>query len=145
MEPMLISNKDIVTIRKKREERCKENDVVLYRKKNKLILHRIIQVLPDNLYVILGDNCSKKEYGISDEDILGIVIAFKHNGKHYEINDPDYQAYVKELRNIEDNRIKKKLLYDRIMWNIRFLPSNILLRIKPRLKKMIFVNNLDLK
>ena len=143
MEPMLLPNKDIVTIRKKENENCKENDVVLYRKGNKLILHRVIQVLPNNKYVILGDNCSKKEYGIFDKDILGILVGFKHNGKHYELNDPKYQEYVGELRRIENWRIKKKFIYDIILWNIRFIPLKTLTTMKSMLKKILFANRLN--
>lgn len=60
MLPMLRPEKDIFTVVKKTEARCKENDVVLFELNGKYILHRIVEVFDDH-YMILGDNCVNYE------------------------------------------------------------------------------------
>ena len=64
MLPLLRQGKDLFTVTKKGPERCRRGDVVLYRRPpDSYVLHRIIEVRPED-YVILGDNCVNKEYGI---------------------------------------------------------------------------------
>ena len=61
MMPMIVPNRDIVTVKRKTEDmKLNINDIVLYHQKGKLILHRIVAVLPNSRYVILVDNCSRK-------------------------------------------------------------------------------------
>ena len=94
MLPLLKQGRDIFTVRKKTSERCRKYDVVLYRRPpDKYVLHRIIEVR-DNDYVILGDNCINKEYGITDDDIIGIMTEFVHKGKAYTVNDIRYKIYT---------------------------------------------------
>lgn len=143
MQPMIFPGKDIVTvIKKKHSTKLQENDVVLYRQKGKLILHRVVKVLPNDEYVILGDNCSRKEYGVSDKDIIGILTSFKHNGIHYDVTDKIYLQYINRLRKSEYCRTKRKLIYDIIIRHLDFLPRTSFLRIKSILKKII-VHQID--
>ena len=93
MLPLIKQGRDLFTITKKGEERCKKYDVVLYRRPpEQYVLHRIIKVRPND-YVILGDNCVKKEYGITDADILGVMTGFMHKGKNYTCEAFWYKAY----------------------------------------------------
>lgn len=138
MEPMIIDNRDLVTIRRKKvSDHFVENDIVLYRQKGNLTLHRIVEVLSNGEYVMLGDNCSRKEYGIHDDDIIGILTSFKHNGTHYELTDAIYLSYVQELREKEHIRTRRKLIYDIIVNHLGFLPANVYAKIKNILKKLI--------
>lgn len=93
MQPMLRQGRDLFTVVPKGSERCKKYDVVLYRRpSDPYVLHRIIEVRPDS-YVILGDNCIAKEYGIRDEDILGVLTSFQHNGHTVSVSDWRYRLY----------------------------------------------------
>jgi len=47
MMPLLRQRRDIIEIRAKGPGRCRKYDVVLYRRGEKYILHRILKVLPD--------------------------------------------------------------------------------------------------
>ena len=94
MLPLLKQGRDVFTLRKKSEERCKKNDVALYKRSDHLyVLHRIVEVRKDD-YVFLGDNCIKREFGIKDDDIIGVMTAFTHKGKSFSVDDPRYRLYV---------------------------------------------------
>ena len=93
MLPLLRQGKDLLTVKKKGTERCKKGDVVLYRRPpDQYVLHRIIEVRSDD-YVILGDNCVAREYGIRDEDIIGVLTRFVRNGKEHKVTEPGYRIY----------------------------------------------------
>lgn len=71
MYPLLRHRKDTIVIRSV-EGRLKKYDIPLYKRGEAYVLHRIVKVNPDN-YVICGDNCLKREYGITDEQIIGVL------------------------------------------------------------------------
>ena len=76
MNPLLRQDRDLITILRtdlaKKDEtgRFHNHEVVLYKRHSDgaYVLHRIVEVREKD-YVILGDNCVKREYGITDEDI----------------------------------------------------------------------------
>mgnify|MGYP003294993734 CR=1 FL=1 len=93
MLPLLKQERDLFTVKKKDSSRCSKYDVVLYRRPpSSYVLHRIIKVR-ENDYVILGDNCINKEYGITDDDIIGVMTGFVHNGKKYSTSNFGYLLY----------------------------------------------------
>lgn len=92
------------------EKPLKKYDVVLYRagagdRKNleieaqaipggKLILHRIIKVLPTE-YIICGDNTYRMERGITDREILGVMKGFYRKNRYISCENLLYQCYVR--------------------------------------------------
>lgn len=93
MLPLLRQHKDLFTIEKK-QGGCKKYDVVLYKRPPKsFVLHRVVEVRERD-YVILGDNCLNKEYGIHDEDILGVMTSFVRNGREYPVSHKGYRLYA---------------------------------------------------
>ena len=93
MLPLLRQGKDLFTVVKKTPERCRAGDVVLYRRPpDRYVLHRIVAVRERD-YVLLGDNCVNREYGIRDEDILGVMTGFVRGGKKHSVQEPLYRAY----------------------------------------------------
>lgn len=93
MFPMLRNRKDTVVVMPY-EGRLKKYDVPLYKRGSNYILHRIVDVLPDS-YVICGDNCMQKEYGITDEQILGVLTSFYRGSKKVNMNSRGYKLYVR--------------------------------------------------
>ena len=93
MLPLLRQGKDIFVVTKKGEEKCKAGEVVLYRRPpDSYVLHRVIKVRADG-YVILGDNCISKEYGINDSDIIGIMVGYNRGGNYHSVDYFWYKLY----------------------------------------------------
>ena len=94
MLPFLRQGRDLFTVRRKDAERCRVGDVVLYRRPpDHYVLHRIVEVRPSD-YVILGDNCAVREYGITDADILGVMTGFVRGGRAHRIEEKGYRLYT---------------------------------------------------
>lgn len=91
MLPLFRNRKDTVIIRPVKE-RLKKYDVPLYRRGDKLILHRIVKVT-ENGYVICGDNCEGLEFDITDENIIGVMSEFYRKDKHYLVSHIGYMLY----------------------------------------------------
>ncbi len=93
MMPLLRQKRDIIEIRRKESGRCKKYDVVLYKRKDRYILHRIVKVLPDGYYIV-GDHCTRLEKDIKDENILGVMTRIIRNGKTITPDNVWYKIYV---------------------------------------------------
>lgn len=91
MYPLLRDRRDTIIV-SPCEGRLKKYDVPLYKSGGRYILHRIVKVLPD-AYVVCGDNCTCKEYGITDEQILGVLSGLYRDGKRVNINGKVYFTY----------------------------------------------------
>lgn len=93
MYPMLRNRKDTIIVMPY-EGRLKKYDIPLYKRNSDYILHRIIEVRSDS-YVIRGDNCENKEYGITDEQILGVLTGFYRGNKQVNMEGWKYKLYVR--------------------------------------------------
>lgn len=79
MVPLIRQDKDL-TIIKKITGDLHKYDIILYRRGQKLILHRIVKI-KNGKYIIAGDNCANKEYDITDKNIIGILSSIERNAK----------------------------------------------------------------
>lgn len=94
MMPLLRQGRDLMVIEKKPEGRCKKYDAVLYKVGPRYILHRIVKVREKD-YVIVGDNCIWREYGITDDQILGVLTHVVRDGKKIDLStSKKYWLYV---------------------------------------------------
>lgn len=91
MYPMLRNRKDTIIVTSCKE-RLKKYDVPLYRRGEEYVLHRILEVREDS-YVIRGDNCIQKEYGIKQEQIIGVLTGFYRGEKQVDMNSFTYKCY----------------------------------------------------
>lgn len=92
MLPLLREGRDLIIIEPV-NGRLKKYDVPLYRsKQGHYVLHRVIKV-KENDYVILGDNCINKEYGITDDQIVGIMTSFVRRKKTISVTNGIYRLY----------------------------------------------------
>ena len=126
MLPLLRAGRDLVLIERPpvdesgRTLRCRKYDVVLYKRGERYILHRVVKVLPDG-YVICGDNCWRREYDIGDGQILGVMTAFVRDGHETPVTNRGYQRYT---------RLWCRLYYARVAI---MLPRDILGRVGRKL------------
>ena len=93
MMPLLRQGRDLFIAEKKGPGRCRAGDVVLYRRPpDQYVLHRVVKVRPED-YVILGDNCISREYGITDGDIIGVMTGYVRGGKTHSVGETGYRVY----------------------------------------------------
>lgn len=104
MLPLLKQNRDLVYIVGKEECDFGISDVVLYKRGEQLVLHRIID--KNGLeYVVLGDNQYISE-NILENQIIGVMTAILRDGKEILREDSDYQRYVSKIMKISMSRRK---------------------------------------
>ena len=94
MLPLLRQNRDLLIVERRPEGRCKKYDVVLYKRPSgQYVLHRILKVRKDS-YVICGDNRRRREFGVPDEWIFGVLTGIVRDGKEMKVTDRKYRFYV---------------------------------------------------
>ena len=92
MRPLIKQDRDLLVIEKP-NGRLKKYDCPLYKRPNgQYVLHRVVKVCDDG-YVILGDNCLRKEYGIKEEQIIGVLTSLVRKGKEVDFNSFGYRFY----------------------------------------------------
>jgi hypothetical protein len=91
MMPLIREGKDVMIIERP-NGRLKKYDVALYKKNGSYILHRVIKVRESD-YVIVGDHCTVREYGITDSDIIGVMKGLIRSGKELDLNSFGYKFY----------------------------------------------------
>ena len=107
MYPMLVQGRDTVII-KKPDFPLKKYDVPVYHNYDHYTMHRIIRVKKDG-YVIRGDNRIHLEFKTEDE-IVGVLAAFYHNGKCVERGDKEFIRYAKRAQLTFPVRVIKRAL-----------------------------------
>lgn len=75
--------------------RLKKMDVALYKRSGgDYILHRVINVCDDG-YVMCGDNHYVLEYGVTDDNILGVMRGYYSGEKYVDVEKSfKYKFYV---------------------------------------------------
>ncbi len=92
MKPMLRDSIDTITL-EKQTGNLKKYDLPLYRRKDgTFVLHRVIKAENDK-YIMCGDNQVMLEYGITNENIVGITKSFTRSGKEYCATNKAYKFY----------------------------------------------------
>ena len=92
MMPLLREGRDVMIIERP-SGRLKKYDVPLYiRSDGMYVLHRILKVRKND-YVICGDHCTFKEYGITDDDIVGVLTGVIRDGKTITTDSLGYKLY----------------------------------------------------
>ena len=120
MWPLLREGRDMFTLRRKTEARCRAGDVVLYRRGRDYVLHRVVEVRAND-YVILGDNCIQREYGITDADILGVMTGFIRGGREYSVDDSGYRLYTFMILHTITVRIFTRRIASWVMRKLRYI------------------------
>ena len=95
MLPCIRPGRDVLVLEKP-ECSPKKHDVILYGRKNgTYILHRILEI-GEKGYVLCGDNQYKKESGVKESQILGVLKGFYRGEKYIDCEaDKKYRCFVK--------------------------------------------------
>ena len=111
MLPLLRQGRDLFIVRAKVPGECFQvGDVILYKRPpDSYVLHRIVALQVDG-YVLLGDNCVNREYGIRDESILGVMTGYVRDGQEHRVTEKQYQDYTARILRQEKPRIAGKKL-----------------------------------
>lgn len=92
MLPLLRQDRDLVVIEKKNNEPLKRFDVALYKRGEKYVLHRVINV-KDGSYEIRGDNTFVMEH-VPDDSVIGVLTEINRNGKSFRTDKPSDRKSV---------------------------------------------------
>lgn len=93
MMPLIKQGRDVMVIEVPKRS-VKKYDAVLYKRDNgQYILHRIVGENADG-FVLRGDNQYEKEYGIKNEQILGLLTAVIRNGKELKTDSFPIKIYA---------------------------------------------------
>ncbi len=106
-----ISPGDGVYIYPKFINKLKVNDIVLYKNKNKLIIHRIVYKSKSKL-VTKGDNNIKSDYYIDKKQIIGKVYRLKRDNESIDLENiylMQSSIYLKEITEIKVIFEKEKI------------------------------------
>lgn len=96
MWPMLKNRRDHIVIVSV-DRPLRKYDVPMYRREGTkhFVLHRIIKVRKEGGYVICGDNLWRKEYNVTDKDIVGVLAGFFKGERYIDCETNRwYHAYV---------------------------------------------------
>ena len=93
MLPLIREGKDLVVITPA-QNRLKRFDVPLYRRASgQYVLHRVLKVREQD-YVTCGDNRLKRELGVTDNQVLGVLTEIIRDGKTISVHSLRYRLYV---------------------------------------------------
>ena len=117
MFPTIVGDVDTVTLVKPNFPLAKYS-IPLYKRDNgDYVLHRVIDI-KDGCYVMRGDNQYLVEEGIREDQVVGVVETFTHNGETIKAYGPENDAYAKK-RISQVNRRKKYLTVRHFLGNIK--------------------------
>lgn len=105
MNPLLYQRQDTVKLVK--ADNVQKYDVILYlRKSGEYVLHRVIG--KNKLgYILCGDNQFVKEYGITDDMIIGKMEGYYKKEEYIPCTDKNYIRYSKKrVRSIPYRKFK---------------------------------------
>ena len=93
MLPMLRQGRDSVRI-SPAPEKLRKYDLPLYQRKNgQYVLHRVVDV--GEAYTCIGDNQFVLERGITHGQIIGVVTAFRRDGREIRVDALRYRLYCR--------------------------------------------------
>ena len=116
MEPLFRTHRDMVII-KAADGNYKKYDVVLYRVKDRYILHRIIGFKGD-ICLIRGDNTYSVER-VPKDKILGVLVEFNRKGKKHSVEELSYKLYSRIWHYIYPVRVFYRFLVRAFKWAMR--------------------------
>ena len=95
MLPTIVGEVDTVSLVKPEFPLAKYSIPLYKRDSGGYVLHRVIG-RKNGCYTMRGDNQYVKEKGIREDQIIGVVRTYTHNGEVYEAYGPQNKTYAKK-------------------------------------------------
>lgn len=93
MLPLLRQGKDEVLL-KKADRKLKKYDIVFYRRAGgQLVLHRLVKI-SNRQYIFRGDHQFQYEYGITDDNVIGIAHSIFRNGREIKSGSLEFALWA---------------------------------------------------
>jgi signal peptidase I len=127
MIPLILPDDEIVV---EKAEVLDIDDIVVFKRGNRLIAHRVVHKTKDGSLITKGDNNRSSDGKIKEEQILGKVKKIKRNGKTVSLSHiylTQSSTYMSELKKIVSRF--KKLGIDLVI--LKGLPVHIYVNKKP--------------
>ncbi len=94
MNPLLVSRRDTVWLRKYSECELKRGKIILFKRKDgRLVLHRIKSVLSDEVLKVNGDAQTWCEL-VEKQDVVAVVSDIERKGKRSSADSLAYKLYA---------------------------------------------------
>ncbi|MBR3173690.1 MAG: S24/S26 family peptidase [Eubacterium sp.] len=106
MLPTIVGEVDTVSLVKPKFPLAKYSIPLYRRDDGSFVLHRVIG-RKNGCYVMRGDNQFVKEKGIREDQIVGVVQTYVHDGEAHLAYGPDNYTYAKKL----NRKIGRKRIY----------------------------------
>lgn len=91
MFPLFIPGRDEALICRAHRDSLRKGDVVLYRRRQGiLVLHRIFKITDQGFYMV-GDNQTEIEGPLQQDQICGILTGIIRNGRYISVKNPLYR------------------------------------------------------
>lgn len=99
MLPLIHEGRDVLIIEKRTPSEIKKYDVVLFMRRGiegrgRYVLHRVLKILPDNQFWIVGDNCIEGET-VDADAVLGVLKTVTRGKKSVDFSSVVYRLYVR--------------------------------------------------
>lgn len=110
---------DMITVRHDATAGLLPGQIVLYRREDKLVAHRIVHIHNDS-FIIRGDALPQDDPPISESDIVGKVVAIVRNGRTVHLRQPRWQRALSSMLQRSDLCLRMSLRWHnrvrRVVW-----------------------------
>ena len=95
MRPLIRHKKDSIILEKYSGSALGIGDMAFYKRENgQYVLHRIVGIADDDSYIMMGDNQTVAETGITKQQIIAIPTAVIRGNKTVSVNLNRYRRYA---------------------------------------------------
>ena len=96
MRPLIRHQKDAIVLTEYKGEELLVGDMIFYRRTNgRYVLHRIVGLEKDGSFIIVGDNQTVLEKGITKQQVIAVAKAVIRGNKTVSVNSKGYILYTK--------------------------------------------------
>lgn len=113
MWPMLRNRRDNVYLVKKTEKPLEKYDLPVYKRADgSLVMHRVLELEGERTYTMCGDNQCVKEYGVTHEQVIAVMMGFYRDNKYIPRENKVYKMYVRFwCKSLSARRIMLKVMH----------------------------------